>query len=205
MRNPRFRHGMIGLFASVSLAVLGAQPTLAATHFGANLSTSQFPDNAYSGQPCDHELTGGSQSFSCTWLSLYGFNQSDPYAGAKAPADGKINKIHLIAGHGGSFRLYIAHWKGSTNQGRVVREGPKITYHTDACSPDCSIQSFTIAPLKVKKGDYLAVKASKPSFLRCNSGSPWIQLFKPPLAVGGSYETPDGHSGCAMLLEAYYA
>ena len=113
--------------------------------------------------------------------------------------DGKINKIKLIAGKGGSFTLYLAQKSGSSFT--LTRKGPKITYATDACSPDCHIQKFSVS-LTVKTGEYLAVQMAKGSFMSCNSGSNATALFKPALVVAGGFTSPTDYSGCRMMLQA---
>ena len=174
-------------------------------HFGADLTGSIFPNNAYSGSYCDHVMTGGSGTFKCTWIEANAFHTSGSgVAGAQAPKDGKINKIKLIAGMGGSFTLQIAHFNQSTHKGSVVTTGPKITYATDACSPDCSIQTFSISPIQVHKGDYLAIKTAKTSTLDCFSGSLHTALFAPPLVAGNPSVTETGDDGCYMLIQAVY-
>ena len=192
--------GLAAILATASVFFIAVQPVAAAnTTFGTKLDAStEFPDNAYPGTYCDHLLTGGSGTSSCTWILVLPDKGTQP----TAPKDGKINKIKLIAGKGGSFTLYIAQKSGS--KFKVVTKGPKITYATDACSPDCHIQSFSISPITVHKGDYLAVKTAKASFVRCNSGSQATALFKPPLATGGGFATPTDYDGCRMMLQAVY-
>jgi hypothetical protein len=202
LTGPR-RHILAALSGTIAIFAMAAPPAAAATTFGASLSGAPFPSNAYPGQYCDHELNGGSQTYSCTWIEDYAYNNNG-LAGAKAPRNGTIRKIKLVAGHGGSFKLYLARYKPGTHQGKVVTKGPKITYATDPCDTDCSVQTFTISPLTVHKGDFLAIKANKPSFLRCDSGGNRIALFKPPLAVGAGFTAESGDSGCYMLLQAVY-
>jgi hypothetical protein len=186
--------------------LLAGQVTAAAgpVRFGANLSSSLFPDNAYSGQTCDHELTGGSATYACTWIENLAKNSATPLASARAPKDGFINKIRVISGKGGSVKLFLARYKPATNQGKVVKAGPTITYNTDPCNPDCHVQTISISPLQVHKGDMLSIRTAKTSILSCNSGSNSTALFQPPLAVGGPFTTADDTSGCFLLLQAQY-
>lgn len=189
-----------GTFLMAGQVATAASPV----RFGANLSSTISPDNAYQGQTCDHELTGGSGTYSCTWIENLAKNSNTAQATARAPKDGFINKIRVISGKGGSVKLFLARYKAATNQGKVVKAGPTITYNTDPCSPDCHVQTISISPLQVHKGDVLAIKAAKTSILSCNSGSPSTGLFKPPLAVGGAFTTANDTSGCFLLLQAQY-
>lgn len=206
MLHSRSVRGLAVLLSVLWLTLLVGQPVEAApAHFGANLTGNIFVNNAYPGQTCDHLLTGGSGTSKCTWIEANAFHTSGSgVPGAKAPKDGKINKIKLIAGKGGSFTLQIAHFNQSTHKGSVVTTGPKITYATDPCPVHCSVQTFTIPPIQVHKGDYLAIKTSKASLLNCFSGSLHIALFKPPLVAGNPSVTETGDDGCYMLLQAVY-
>jgi len=189
--------GIGAVLAALGIFFMAAQPVGAAgAKFGSSLDTTMFPDNAYSGQNCQHELTGQDGTAKCTWILVLPASGNQP----SSPANGKITKIKLIAGKGGSFTLYLAQKSGS--KFKLVRKGPKITYGTDQCSPDCHIQKFNISPLTVHSGDYLAVQMAKGSIMQCNSGSNATALYKPPLAIGGSYASPTDYSGCRLLLQA---
>ncbi len=194
-----------------SLVVAG--PVATATNpvrFGAVLNTTEFPDNAYLGKTCDNVLTGHQPgtAYSCTWIEDQALNApGNGFDGAKAPKDGKINKIRLIAGKGGSFTLFVAHYNSATQQGKVVKAGPVITYATDPCTTNgtqCNIQTFSIDPLQVHKGDVLGIKTYKTSMLQCNQGSDHISLYHPALTVGGPLTTANGTDGCYLLLQAQY-
>ena len=201
MFHSRSVRGLAVVLSALWLALLAGQPVEASpAHFGADLSGSIFTNNAYPGSTCDHLLTGGSGTSSCTWILVLPDKGTQP----TAPKDGKINKIKLIAGKGGSFTLQIAHFDQSTHKGQVVTTGPKITYATDPCTSSCSVQTFTISPIQVHTGDYLAIKTSKASLLDCFTGSLHTALFKPPLVAGGSNVAETGDDGCYMLLQAVY-
>jgi hypothetical protein len=197
------RRVLVALGVSVALMAIAVTPASAAVHFGANLSGLPFPSNAYPGAYCDHLLNGGNATYGCTWIETYGYNNGG-LAGAKAPQNGTIGKIKLIAGQGGSFRLFIARYKPGTHQGKVIHKGPTINYATDPCSVDCHVQTFNISPITVKTGDFLAFKTNKASFLRCDSGGNRVALFNPPLVVGGALKAETGNDGCYVLLQAVY-
>jgi hypothetical protein len=206
MRRSRSVRGLAVVLAVLWLTVLAGQPVQASpAHFGANLTGNIFVNNAYPGSTCDHLLTGGSGTAKCTWIEANAFNTGGSgVPGAQAPKDGYVNKIKLIAGKGGSFTLQIAHFNQSTHKGQVVTTGPKITYATDPCPSNCSVQTFNISQIKVHKGDYLAIRTSKASLLDCFSGSLHTALFKPPLVAGNPQVTETGDDGCYMLLQAVY-
>lgn len=177
--------------------------------FGANLSSTDFPENAYPGSTCDHVISGGNGTFNCTWIEDQAMNSNTPQVTARAPKDGTINKIRLISGVGGSFKLFLARYKPGTQEGKVVKAGPTINYSTDACNAgsnhdQCKIQVINIAPLQVHKWDMLAIKTDKTSILQCNQGSDHISLYNPPLAVGGSFTPADDTDGCYLMLQAQY-
>ena len=206
MLTSRAVRGLATTLSVLCMTLLAGQSAQASpAHFGANLSGSIFVNNAYTGPTCDHVMTGGSGTFKCTWIEANAYNTGGSgIPGAQAPKDGKINKIKLIAGKGGTFTLQIAHFNQSTHKGSVVTTGPKITYATDPCPSSCSVQTFTIAPIQVHKGDYLAIKAGKASLLNCFSGSLHTALFTPPLVAGNPSVTETGDDGCYMLLQAVY-
>jgi hypothetical protein len=189
--------------------ILAGQVATATTpvRFGAVLNNNLFPDNAYQGQTCDHTLTGATPgaNYSCTWIedSALNFN-GNGFVGARAPKDGTINKIRLVSGVGGSFKLYLARYKTTLQQGKIIKGGQTVTYATDACNPSCHIQTISINPMQVHKGDVLAIKTSKTSTLRCDSGGDHISLYNPPLAVGGAFTNTTGTDGCYLMLQAQY-
>ena len=200
-----FRRSMLGVIGLMIAMIAFAPSTLAAgpARFGAKLTTDTFPSNAFQGKWCndDHD--------SCTWVERQAYSRPTGY---KAPKDGTIRKIRLIAGVPGGFRLQLARVRAGDTPGtyetKIVRQGKYINYEGQDPSwddPDpLKVESFTVN-LTVKKGDYLAIKASKASFLRCDSGGARILQSEPPLPVGGSFQEPDQTDGCFMLLEAVYA
>jgi hypothetical protein len=182
------------------LLLLAVQPVEAATaKFGAKLTAGTFPSNAYPGTWCDHEIDGGSDTYACTWILLTAFNGGSP----TAPQNGFINKVKIVNGQGGSFKVVTARKNGS-GQFKVVSASAKVTYSTDQCDPDCSVHTYNITPLQVATGDYIGIKTKKTSTLRCDSGGNKIALFTPPLPVSGGYTTPTDYSGCYLLLTAVY-
>jgi hypothetical protein len=189
------------VLATLAMLLMAAQPVgAAALKFGSKLSGGPwFPSNAYPGTYCDHEIDGGSDTYACTWILLTPFNGGT----ATAPANGRIVKVKLINGQGGSFKLVVA-TRNASGQFKVTGRSTTINYSTDQCDPDCTVHKYSTS-LSVAKGQYVGVQASKASFLRCDSGGNKIALFTPPLAPGGAYTTPTDYSGCYMLLQAVYS
>jgi hypothetical protein len=125
-----------------------------------------------------------------------------PNGGEVAPKDGTIGQIQIIAGVPGTFRLQIAEAHPKKKEAKVLAEGPVIHYQGQGTNgqdngPPYVIETFDVN-VPVHKGDYLAVKAKKISFMRCSSGGPNMLFFEPPLEVGGSFEKADttAAAGC---------
>jgi hypothetical protein len=191
--------------AGLMVALMAFAPSTLAgspTRFGAKLTTDTFPSNAFQGQYCNqaHEP--------CTWIERQAYNRPLKF---KAPKDGVIGRIRLIAGTPGGFRLQLARVRAGDDpdnyEARIVRRGPYISYEGQDPTwddPDpLKIESFQVN-LTVKKGDYLAFRAAKASFLRCDSGGPKTLQFDPPIPVGGSFQQTDFTDGCWILMEAVY-
>ena len=183
-------------------AVLAAAATLtlvssadAATKFGAKLTPETQPSNASEAHPC--EPAPGK----CTRVSMEAYGR--PEGGHKAPKDGKIKKIRIIAGEQGSFRLQLARAKANQEKAKVTYTGPKLSYDGQSGDEPYEIESFKVN-VPVDKGDHLGILSRKTSMLRCSSGGPNQLLFQPPLSVGGPFQTADATDGCWLLLEAVY-
>lgn len=196
------RRGRVAaMLATGLLLVLAVQPAAAATvKFGAKVQNGNFPSNAYPGTYCDHEIDGGSSTYACTWILLSAFNGGS----ATSPKNGFVDKVKIINGQGGSFKLVIAQ-KNASGQFRVLRRSANINYSTDQCDPDCVVHKIDIPNLAVGAGNYLGIQAAKTSTLRCDSGGNKIALFTPVLAPGGAYTTPTDYSGCFLMVQAVLA
>jgi hypothetical protein len=195
---------------AMALAASQALPAAAAaTRFGSKLDNETQPSNAGQGRWCD-EFTQGEEDPphpNCTWVMMeaYGRPVSNPGPDHRAPRNGYIDKVRVVACAPGSFRLQIARVKPVLQQARIVRQSGVINYAGD---PDnCDDETYTVNTINIPniyiaKGQYLAVRAKKVGFLRCSSGGPNILLFDPRLVVGGGYQTADADDGCWLLLEA---
>jgi hypothetical protein len=168
----------------------------AATTFGAKLNKHIQPSNSQPAQACVFQMPQ-----SCTRIEMDAYNNAGH---ERAPKDGVIKKVKLIAGGKGHFKLQIAEAKPGKDKGRVVRNGPRIDYHGSNLNGTIyDVESFP-AHVPVQKGQYLAISAKKTSMLRCSSGGPNQFLFTPALSPGGPFKTLSYTDGCWLLLEAVY-
>jgi hypothetical protein len=209
----RKRIGFMVTVIALALAASQALPAAAATRFGSKLTNDTQPSNAGFGRYCD-EFTQGEEDPphpNCTWVMMeaYGRPVSNPGPDHRAPRDGYIDKVRVVACAPGNFRVQVAKVKPALQQARVVRQSARLHYNGD---PDnCDDETYTVntinlSPnLRILKGQYLAVRASKVGFLRCSSGGPNILVFDPYLPSGGGYQHADADDGCWLLLEAIMA
>ncbi len=193
---------ILGLAAVIGFALVGTQAS-ALTRFGAKLDINTQPSNAGSGIFCDN----GAHPL-CSWVLMqaYQCEFGSCINGHRAPKDGIIASVRLIACFPGSFVLQLAHASASLKQARVVRSGPLINYKGD--SQHCNGNTYQIetfpANVPVHTNDYLAVATQKLGFIRCSGGSFNMLKFIPPLADGAPLRTTTVGDGCFMLLEAIY-
>jgi hypothetical protein len=197
------RSGLLAAVASLALmltpaAGLGAAPV----KFGAKLDPTVQPSNSLPAHPCSQQSPGAA----CTMV------QNDAYGRAgfeRAPKTGTIKRIRVIAGGPGSFRLQIAKVKRSTlfgtNETKVVRNGPKITYtgQSDAAteSDNYTVETFKV-DVPVQRGQQLALRGNYTSMVRCSSGGDNTLIYQPPLAPGGAFAPATDTEGCWLLIEA---
>ncbi len=197
------------------LAVLGAlvlaigQATIAdastPTRWGSKLTSSVQPQNF--NRSCDDN--SASPNPTCTWMFRHVFNRD---GGQKAPKDGYVDKVRVIACSAGAFYLQFGKIRhdpsdSSSYQAKVRTTSSKVNFSGDAdgCNDGhYDVQTINIPDIHVNKGEYFGVRAKKPLALRCNSGSPNILEFVPPLVNGGSYSDPDDTNGCDPLIELQY-
>ena len=89
-----------------------------------------------------------------------------------APATGTVKHVKLVSCVAGKFRLQLANASPSTQQARIVANGPEITYAGQspcggATGSHYIVQSFPVN-LPVNKGDYLAIQAK-------STGTFWLR------------------------------
>jgi len=192
--------GSLAMTLALVLAMVGT--AAAAQSFGSNFNSNTDPSN---GAPAHH--CSPDDAATCTWVMNFAFaGAGTSQLGLRAPKDGVIAKIKILAAEAGSFRLLLARTKSNPLRSKIVRAGKTYQYNGNGgagCAPNCVIETFR-PNLTVKKGDILAFRAGQASFLRCDSGGPRILFYQPPLAVGGSFQQPDDDTGCFMLMKAIY-
>ncbi len=192
--------GAMTLMLAASLVLGQAIPASASNpvRFG---NTLRNPDGsvkqpANSPRRCDN--TGPHMGDPCTMVSVATSN----FGHEKAPKDGTINKVRVVSYHSGSFRLYFAKAHPGSLEAKVVKQGPKISFSGDSTAPyTIEVQNVNIT---VKKGWYIAVRASTFRTVSCTQGSVHQMEFQPPLVVGGAYQTEDDDNGCFMLVQLQY-
>jgi hypothetical protein len=203
-------------FAALATAALGtalaAAPGVAApatthkpTEFGAKLTKNIQPSNSAQAHSCK-ETTG--HKGSCTRILMEAYGRPD--GGEKAPRDGTLKQIKLIAGTHGSGIIEIARVKpdsikNNTGRAELVQKGPTIHYNGQA---DPNAETFTVETfpvnLPVKKGDYLAWQSTATSTERCESGGASQLVYQPKLTKADGFKKAPFHDGCFLLLEGVY-
>lgn len=199
MRTGTFRRLLGIAFATVLIGALPAAPASAGpVRFGNTLKNQDGTViQPTPTRQCD--VTGPNEGDPCTMVSVITSNTGHE----KAPKDGTIVKVRVVSLHAGGFRLYFARAHTSSQEAKVVKKGPFISFHGDSSAP-YTIE-VTNVNIKVKKGWYIAVRASNFKTISCTSGSPAQYEFQPPLVVGGSYLPADDTNGCKMLVQLQYA
>ena len=198
---------IIGVLAATVLMLAQATMVDASTpvRWGSKLTTSVQPQNF--NRSCDGNVA--SPNPVCTWMFRHVFNRS---GGQKAPKDGYVDKVRLIACDPGSFYLQFGRVRQRPNhpgsyQARVRATSARVSFSgdSDGCSDGhYDVETINIRDIHVNKGEYFGVKAKTAKALRCNSGSPNVLEFVPPLANGSSYTNPDDTNGCDPLIELQY-
>jgi hypothetical protein len=188
----------IALVLALAAAAVMVVPAsgMAATKFGAKLNGTIQPSNSLPAQKC----VFGQPAAPCTRVSMDAYNNAGH---ERAPRDGVIRKVKLIAGGPGSFRLQLAKARPNKDKAKIVEQGPRLRYDGQVGGDPYEVESFHVH-VPVEKGEYLATKSRKTSMLRCSSGGPNQFLFQPALSVGGPFQTLDYTDGCWLLLEAVY-
>lgn len=129
---------------------------------------------------------------------------------SKAPKDGTIDKLKLIAQQPGKFTFQLGRLKdldsgAGTGKGKITRSGGTINYDASETKRGAgyNIQTFNV-DVAVKKGEYMAFKAKNFAAQTCTSGSERELLFRPPPAVGGPFQNEDANEDCTILVQSVY-
>ena len=181
---------VFGLIVLPALARSGGQ-------FGSKLTKNTQPSNGAPGLKCKP-----SEGKSCTFVMNEAYAPPNPDGKQKAPKDGTIKKISIIAATKGKFRPQIVERKNG--KAAVVEQGPRLSYDGQSGNGDTyEIESFKVN-LAVEKGQYLGAKAKRISFVRCSSGGDNTLIYQPALKSNQGFEKPSGDDGCWMLISAKY-
>jgi hypothetical protein len=207
------RVGSAGVLVVVVMLLAQALPVAAAnTGFGAKLNSTSQPANAEGGQRCDNNV-GIPDLSNCTWVATAAYQNAGRH---KAPRNGTIGKVKLVSCIQAKFRLQLANVQPTSGKAKIVRNGPVIKYAADPrqidgdfdtyCGgedgTDYRVQTFKVN-VPVRAGEYIAFKAKRAGTLYC-SGDSGVQLYAPPLAVGGSYSKATSNTSCLMLVRLIY-
>jgi hypothetical protein len=186
-------------------ALIGSQASTAGAanpvRFGSKLTNSDGSVVQPANAPRECDNTGPHEGDPCTIVSMRakGFNVGTK---ERAPKDGTIRKVRLVAHGPGSFRLFFAKAKPATQEARVVKKGPLISFNGDNSSPyTIEVRNVNIS---VRKGWYIAVRGTSFETVTCTSGGPVLLEFQPPLVVGNPFETADDDNGCFLLVQLQY-
>jgi hypothetical protein len=190
---------LVGLAASSGTAATAATPTF----FGAKLTTQSQPSNAQNGQSCD-ESAGIPSGSTCTWVAITAFENGSHFT---APRTGTVRHVKLVSCVKGKFRLQLARANPGADKAKVVKQGPKISYHGQSPCGGASgdhyiVQSFKVH-LHVTKGDYIVIKAASTGTLSCSGGDGFL-LYAPPLPVGGPFKKTHSGASCDLLVQLSY-
>jgi hypothetical protein len=194
---------MLLVLAAVGSLALIVPATGFALKFGAKLRNPDgsviqptAPKGGFSCKQADSSLGNGQ----CTRVAV-GFDRGSPGNHVKAPKNGVIKKINVVASGPGKFRLFLDRVRGG-NEAKARKKGPSLSYSGDSTAP-YTIEHLPVH-LRVKRGDYLSIQARRTSMLSCTSGSVRQLLFEPPLAVGNPLKAADGTDDCSLLIQATY-
>jgi hypothetical protein len=182
------------LVAGQAVSVSASTPV----RFGNTLKNSDGSVKQPANSPRKCDVTGPHEGDPCTMVSVITSN----FGHERAPKDGTIAKVRVVSYTAGSFRLYFAKAHPGSQEAKVVKKGPIISFNGDSTSP-YTIESQNVS-ISVKKGWYIAIKASTFKTVSCTSGSPAQLEFQPPLVVGDPYQTADDTNGCSMLVQLQY-
>jgi hypothetical protein len=193
------------IVAMTMLLVLGTIGTAAAaTRFGSKLANDVQPSN---GSPPHSCIDPEDPPFpACTWVMGEAYGR--PNGGHKAPRDGTIDKVRVIACEPGSFWAGRARLKPAVDKAKQLSRGPKVNFQgdPDGCDDETySVNVVNVPNFHIEKGDVISIKTKTTGSLRCSSGGDNIyEFYSPALAVGGNFRTATDTDGCWLLVEYQY-
>jgi hypothetical protein len=202
MRLRKGRAGRLGAAltgAVVAVVLVAPSSAPAASKFGAKLSKVVDPIGASPAHQC-LPAAGG-----CTRAGVAYTHTGAVGGNVKSPESGKIKRIRLIAATPGNFRFFLVKLRdfdpaAGTGLGRAKRKGPRIEYDGTGLTSK-PIEHFEVG-VKVKRGEFLAIKSRKTSALDCTSTTPQQLVFQPPLGLGGGFVASRAFDTCQLLVQA---
>jgi hypothetical protein len=171
--------------------------------FGSSLS--QPPTETAAPGTCD--TTGTSRDIGkCTRVAL-GFPATGTASGGvQAPVGGVIRRIRVRSAVAGTVRVTLARVRkldrdAARGQGRAVSKGALLRVRGRGLRSHKPVESFRVH-LRVRRGDYLALRGASFGMLRCQGGDVEQLVFAPPLRTGKGYRTSNGFDSCTALVQA---
>jgi len=200
MRSRKGLAGTVGAVSAIVVMALVLVPSaLGATKFGAKLSKVVDPVGASPAHQC-LPAAGG-----CTRVGV-DYSATGAVGGnVQAPESGKIKRVRLIAATSGNFRFYLLKLRDlnlttGTGLAKAKRKGPRIEYDGDGFTTK-PIEHFKVN-VKVKRGEFLAIKARKTSTLDCTPVIAHQLVYQPPLGLGGGFVASSTFDPCQLLIQA---
>lgn len=204
MLSGEFRRlrGSTGVAAvtAVALIVFAGSAGAATFKFGSKLNPTVQPSNSLPARDCQHQDPGKS----CTIVMNEAYGR--PNGGEKAPVNGVLKRVRVIAGGKGHFRLQLSKARkvNGTWEAKAIRNGPVIRYdgqkQSNFNSDHYKVESFQVG-MTIHKGERLSMRATKTSAIRCSSGGDNMLIFMPPLLAGGGFKQAKSTDGCWPLIE----
>jgi hypothetical protein len=204
MSTTRLTAAAASLATVAAMGVIGVSTASAAIKFGADLNSETQPSNA-SNASC-HKADETLTTNPCTRVATTFADVGAVNNKITAPKDGTIKKIKLVAGTPGVMTPFVVRLKdfdtsNYTAKGKATAKGPKINYVSSILADSYKVQSFPVN-IKVKKGQFLAIRSKRTSMERCNSGGGKQLLFQPPLKIGDPFAPSNGQGECVLLIQA---
>jgi hypothetical protein len=202
MRLSKGRAGRFGAaLAGAAVVAVVAMPSsaLGASKFGAKLSKVIDPVGASPAHQC-LPAAGG-----CTRAGVAYTHTGAVGGNVQAPESGKIKRVRLIAATPGNFRFFLLKLRDldlttGTGLARAKRKGPRIEYEGNGFTTK-PIEHFKVG-VKVRKGEFLAIKSRKTSTLDCTTTTAQQLVYQPPLGLGGGFVASRAFDTCQLLIQA---
>lgn len=185
---------------TVAGALIPTQANAAKVKFGAELTPDVQPSNSLPAYACDWI----DPTVQCSFVQNEAYGRPD--TGEKAPLNGTLKKVRVIAGGSGSFTLQLVKVKevGGVLQTKVKATGPTLDYDGQSFlnwdSGVYNVEVFRVN-MPIKSGWSLAMKSTDNSAIRCSGGGANTFIHYPALTPGWDFVAPDASDGCYTLVE----